>query len=257
MNGTGIRDTGFDNTGFDKNGRGRLLLALLASAALHLSLMFGVAVRAPARGAVLEPILARIDGAGSQPSEMSAQHPSPRHPASPTRAVGERTGADSAAVATEFPGEAQSPQSQRGNTASAADPPPQAQTPASRPRDPPPADDPLPPVEMPLLADPTWYQAAQLDVFPVAREPVRPAYPEGEAAASGGEVTLLLLVDETGRVHECSVVDARPAGVFDDAALAAFRAARFVPGRRDGREVRSRVLVKVAFRPTRDDAAAR
>jgi protein TonB len=69
-------------------------------------------------------------------------------------------------------------------------------------------------------------------------------------------VTLLLLVDETGQVHECSVVDARPEGIFEEAALGAFRSARFSPGRKDGRNVRSRVLVKVVFNPDQATSAA-
>jgi protein TonB len=114
----------------------------------------------------------------------------------------------------------------------------------------------LPAVEMPLLADPTWYPAAQLDVFPAALAPVRPAYPEAAAQADiGGEVTLLLLIDESGRVHESTAVDAQPQGTFEEAALGAFRAARFTPGQRDGRNVRSRVLVKVVFNPAEAGAA--
>jgi hypothetical protein len=38
--------------------------------------------------------------------------------------------------------------------------------------------------------------------------------------------------------------------------LEAFRAARFTPGQRDGRNVRSRLLVKVVFDPAEAGAAA-
>jgi protein TonB len=103
---------------------------------------------------------------------------------------------------------------------------------------------------MPLIVDTTWYPAAQLDVFPTALAPVRPAYPRSAAEADvAGAVTLLLLIDETGRVHDSAVMDAQPENTFEEAALEAFRLARFTPGQRDGRSVRSRVLVKVVFNP--------
>jgi protein TonB len=112
----------------------------------------------------------------------------------------------------------------------------------------------LPAVNIPLLTDPTWYQARQLDVFPHALSAVRPAYPERAArAAVSGEVTLELLIDESGQVHAAEVVRATPEGYFEAATVSAFQAARFVPGQKDGRAVRSRLVVKVVFSP--DDAA--
>jgi len=112
----------------------------------------------------------------------------------------------------------------------------------------------LPPVDMPLITDPTWYEARQLDVFPRALSAVRPAYPElGEKAGLNGEVTIELLVDESGQVHTAGVVRAIPEGYFEAAAVSALLAARFVPGQKDGHPVRSRVVVKVMFSPD-DDA---
>jgi protein TonB len=103
--------------------------------------------------------------------------------------------------------------------------------------------------EVPVIRDPTWYPVRQLDVLPRALQAVAPAFPERaeRERVLAGEVTLLLLVDEEGRVHELSVVDAKPEGYFEDAALQAFREATFAPGRRDGRVVKSRVLVRVNF----------
>ena len=103
----------------------------------------------------------------------------------------------------------------------------------------------------------TWYPAKQLDMLPVAKVEVQPQYPERAAADSvGGEVTLLLLVDEMGEVRERNVVEADPPGVFDEAALAAFEDVHFQPAMKDGRRVRSRVVVTLTFDPTsveRDD----
>ena len=116
----------------------------------------------------------------------------------------------------------------------------------------------LPQIESRSAIDDTWYPAKQLDVLPVAQVEVEPRYPDQAAAQSvGGEVTLLLLVDEMGEVHERTVVEADPPGVFDAAVLEAFRKVHFEPARKDGRRVRSRVLVTVTFDPRsieREDA---
>jgi protein TonB len=105
-------------------------------------------------------------------------------------------------------------------------------------------------VDVPLIADTTWYPVRQLDVFPRPLAAVRPAYPDqGAQATAKGEVTLELLIDENGRVHAADVVRAVPEGYFEAAAMSAFQAARFAPGQKDGRPVRSRVVVKVVFSP--------
>jgi len=126
---------------------------------------------------------------------------------------------------------------------------------AAAPAQPPPVSSSrLPPVDVPLITDPTWYEARQLDVFPRALSAVRPAYPElGPQADLNGEVTIELLVDESGQVHAAEVVRAIPEGYFEAAAVSALLAARFVPGQKDGHPVRSRVVVKVMFSPD-DDA---
>jgi periplasmic protein TonB len=108
--------------------------------------------------------------------------------------------------------------------------------------------EPIPALDVPLVRDLTWYPARQLDVFPRALATPRPAYPAA-AQSLQGEVTLLLLIDEAGTVHEVSVVEAQPPGMFDEAASVAFRDVHFEPAMKDGRAVRSRILVKVAFNP--------
>lgn len=112
------------------------------------------------------------------------------------------------------------------------------------PPSPVPAPSPLPSLEMALVDDPTYYTAKQLDVHPQAAQPVRPEYPD---VAAEGYVTLKLLIDDGGKVREASVVDAQPPGAFEESALAAFRAARFLPGQRNGRPVKSQILIKVTY----------
>ncbi|MEK6592769.1 MAG: energy transducer TonB [Pseudomonadota bacterium] len=101
---------------------------------------------------------------------------------------------------------------------------------------------------LPPIPDPVYYPARQLDVYPALLEPIRLAYPEhalrGEVS---GKVTVLLLIDDNGLVNEVSVVEAEPAGYFEEAARAAFSEIRFTPARKDGRAVKSRVLISVSY----------
>lgn len=202
----------------------RLAIALTVSGALHLSLIFGTAVRAPVP--LASPLLARLQPAPLLPVAASAIDTFPVPLAS--------------ALDEARPPE---PRPERG-------PAPEVEPagPVVLPAQPPEAS--LPSVEMPLLVDPTWYSAKQLDLFPHPLGPVQPAYPE-PAAQDGirGEVTLLLLVDELGTVREASVVQAAPEGYFEEAAITAFVTAHFAPAQKDGRSVRSRVLVRVSFDP--------
>jgi protein TonB len=87
-----------------------------------------------------------------------------------------------------------------------------------------------------------------VDVHPSPQQPVRPEYPD-EAGMQGvaGNITLLLLIDERGVVREASVMEANPEGYFEESALGAFRAARFAPAQKNGRAVKSRVLIRVTY----------
>jgi len=208
----------------------RLLLALAVSAALHLSLLYTVRVAPPARqapGGVFHAQL-KLNDAPSQPRIAA-----PRPRAIRNAGAGGDAGAGQA-------GPVEQP--------AAAAVPVGVAPPATGAREL------LPAVEIPLALDTTWYPARQLDVFPQASTTPQPAYPE-QASAEGvrGEVTLLVLVDEAGAVHEVSVVEAQPEGYFEEAAVAAFQRARFEPARKDGRAVRSRILVKVSFNPDSND----
>jgi TonB family protein len=99
--------------------------------------------------------------------------------------------------------------------------------------------------------DPVHYPARDLDVYPQAVKPLTPAYPEAARNAQiSGFVILQVLVDESGRVVGTSLVDAAPGGVFEQAAEKAVVDAVFYPARKDGRTVRSRILVKIEFEPT-------
>ena len=104
------------------------------------------------------------------------------------------------------------------------------------------------------LPDPVHYAARDLDVYPQPLNRIEPAYPrEALAGETGGSVTLLLLIDESGRVTDVSVVDASAQDEFNESALQALAAAAYTPAQKNGRAVRSRILVKVDFDPARGD----
>ena len=94
------------------------------------------------------------------------------------------------------------------------------------------------------VADPVYYSVRQLDVYPRLAAPLDL---RGPGLAPPGRVLLLVTIDALGEVNEVSVVEAQPAGAFDDHALQAFRRAKFTAARRNGRPVGSRVLIEVTY----------
>jgi TonB family protein len=94
--------------------------------------------------------------------------------------------------------------------------------------------------------DLTYYPTAQLDVYPALSTALEF---RTEAAAAGvtGRALILVLIDNLGVVEDVSVVEAVPAGYFEEDARRAFMAARFTPAFRAGRPVRSRVLVHIDY----------
>ena len=100
------------------------------------------------------------------------------------------------------------------------------------------------------LPDPVHYAAKELDVYPQPLIHIEPVYPQAALAGEiGGSVTLLILIDESGRVTDVSVVDASPEDVFEESARRAVAGGAYSPAQKDGRAVRSRILVKFDYDP--------
>jgi protein TonB len=108
---------------------------------------------------------------------------------------------------------------------------------------------PAPPLANPSPIDTNWYLARQVDRHPKAIGSILPKYPE-EARQRGqeGSLKLMVKIDDLGRVQDVEVVEASPPGVFDSAAVEAFRNARFQPAMKDGRPVRYQAYMRVEFR---------
>ncbi|MDO9227262.1 MAG: TonB family protein [Pseudomonadota bacterium] len=97
--------------------------------------------------------------------------------------------------------------------------------------------------------DTNWYFARQVDTR--ARETGRivPEYPESARRRNQeGTLKLMVKIDDLGRVRDVEVVEADYPGVFDEAALEAFREARFHPAMKDGRPVRYQAYIRVVFK---------
>lgn len=75
-------------------------------------------------------------------------------------------------------------------------------------------------------------------------------YPQ-QALASGmaGRVTLRLLIDRRGLLRNAEIVEAIPAGIFEEVALSAVHSLSFRPALRDGQPVGSIKLIEVPFYP--------
>ena len=110
----------------------------------------------------------------------------------------------------------------------------------------------------PVLTDPVYYSARELDVYPMPLAPLHFDYPAHlRAARAGAGVLVRVLLDEAGAVEEATVIAAHPAGPFEEHARAALAAARFTPGRRDGKAVKSQLTVRVGFDSTARAGAPR
>lgn len=96
--------------------------------------------------------------------------------------------------------------------------------------------------------EPGLYSLAEVERKPRLIRQIDPDYPES-ARKRGltGKVTLRIVVDERGNVHNPAVTSADPAGVFDQCVLEAVVRWRFEPARRQGKCVAVVVTVPVRF----------
>lgn len=224
--------------------RAPLARMLLLSLSLHAALIGLVQPRAPAPDSVVV-IHARLSDRAAE----SAEEMSPTPPASMTAPASQVLPVETTAsepVATPprpVPAEAgkiEPPPGPEHNTTAASSPPVQA------PRTLPASGSALPSV--PVIVDPNWYEARQLDVQPQAASAITPVYP-AEAYRKGlqGSVVLRIKIDEFGQVRDIEVESADPPGVFEVSALEAFGKGRFKAGRRAGLPVRAQILIRVTY----------
>ncbi len=210
----------------------KFALTLAGSLILHFALIFGLQVRAlPTDRVPTAVIQARLVESHAIPPEAVPVQPPPPASAEAMELQPAESGPATPEQAPPTPVAPQTPQ-----VASAA--------PAETAEH-------LPTIEVPLIEDTTYYPAQQVDVHPTALQAIQPSYPDAAANSNvSGSVVLLLLLDEGGKVREISVQEANPPGHFEESAMAAFLNARFTPAQRNGKVVKSRVLIKVSYELT-------
>ena len=104
------------------------------------------------------------------------------------------------------------------------------------------------PERVALAPAPDYLLGSQLDPSPKPIGEIEPRYPES-ANLQEGSVVIRLLINERGVVDSAAVIRADPEGLFEQAALDAFGAAVFSPGRVLGVPVKSQMTVEVHFAP--------
>ena len=110
----------------------------------------------------------------------------------------------------------------------------------------------------PAPLDPVYYPARELDVYPTPLVPLRFEYPPHLAHAPiAGNVRATLMVGESGVVDRVAVLTAEPAGYFEEHTRAMLASARFHPGYKAGRAVRSQITVSVEYSPAARAAVSR
>jgi TonB family protein len=99
----------------------------------------------------------------------------------------------------------------------------------------------------PRAADgPRYWRASELDSKPIPLTPIEPSAP-ASAGGKPGRVLARVLIDESGRADAVRVELSEPQAIFDEAVKNAFGAARYRPGMKGGRSVKSQMLVEITF----------
>jgi periplasmic protein TonB len=89
----------------------------------------------------------------------------------------------------------------------------------------------------------------EVDQAPRVVKQERPAYPLiARRRNLSGKVTVKFLVDQSGRVVKPKILDANPTGIFEESVLESITRWQFKPGRYQGREVATWVVLPIQFR---------
>ena len=88
-----------------------------------------------------------------------------------------------------------------------------------------------------------YYGAHELDVYPSLRQPLRTAL----QSIAAEKFLLLVSLDQAGAVEEVSLIEGRADSAIRTAVEDLVRHALFFPGRKDGRAVKSRIAIGIAW----------
>lgn len=110
---------------------------------------------------------------------------------------------------------------------------------------------------LPQAPDPTDYSARDLDFYPRLAAPLELGrFGDGAENGAATGFRFELLIDERGAVSEISAMEGEPLQLREEL-RAILAATRFLPGRKDGRPVRSRVTLSIGLDASRRGSADR
>lgn len=101
------------------------------------------------------------------------------------------------------------------------------------------------PASEPLLQphSPDYYTAQELDVYPSLRQPLQLDWQDRDAPGAG--LTALVTLDETGAVEQVAILEATVERAAQAAVHGALAVARFSPALKEGRAVKSRIVLRI------------
>jgi TonB family protein len=95
-----------------------------------------------------------------------------------------------------------------------------------------------------------YFTTLEVDIGAEQLNEVELVYPQRAfVMRTKGKVVLRIFISDQGAIDEVSVLEAAPAGVFEQAALTATLALRFRPAVKYGRHVKSQKTIEVIFDP--------
>ena len=103
-------------------------------------------------------------------------------------------------------------------------------------------------VALPQAPDPTYYSARDLDTYP---RPVIPLALDRFVVEAVARLRFSVAIDEAGSVREIAVIQTESGERVAEEVRAMLAAMSFIPGRKDGRAVKSRLLFDVTLGPQR------
>ncbi|HUP95336.1 MAG TPA: TonB family protein [Burkholderiales bacterium] len=96
--------------------------------------------------------------------------------------------------------------------------------------------------------DAKYYSARELDVYPAPLAPlVMNLTGKAAAARTYGYALLSIMLDATGAVTEVQLLEAEPAGFFDDDGIKSIASTVFTPALKNGRAVKTRIVVRIDY----------
>ena len=99
-------------------------------------------------------------------------------------------------------------------------------------------------IELRQPPDPVYYPARDLDSYP---RPVAPLKLVVAPDGMSGKAQLILQINEHGTVDRVSVVETEPRGHLEDELRALLLQTQFLPALKDGRPVKSRILLSISL----------